>query len=112
MRNDQETMNHTDSSQPSLEEVSQRDLLDALLVDTSVSLTALSFGGSLPYAALGGYGLERLCYRILVADGLMPRFFGKVGQPQYGIDLLARDGESYSVYQCKNVQHLDAKDIR
>jgi len=58
--------------------------------------------GSLPYHQLGGKGLERLCYLLLLADGKVPRYFGKPGQEQYGIDLLVTHGDECMVYQCKN----------
>lgn len=57
---------------------------------------------SLPYHQLGGPGLERLCYLLLLAQGKVPRYFGKPGQKQYGIDLLVTHGDETTVYQCKN----------
>ncbi len=61
-------------------------------------------GSSLPYHELGGPGLERLCYLVLLEQGEVPRYFGKPGQEQYGIDLLVSHGGEYTVYQCKNVK--------
>ena len=61
-------------------------------------------GDSLPYHQLGGPGLERLCYLLLLAQGKVPRYFGKPGQKQYGIDLLVTHGDETTVYQCKNEQ--------
>jgi len=63
---------------------------------------------SLPYHALGPYGLERLCFQLLVQSGSAPRIFGKPGQAQYGIDLLAEVSGRRSVYQCKNLDHEPA----
>ncbi|MFX0200113.1 MAG: hypothetical protein ACFFCW_28670 [Candidatus Hodarchaeota archaeon] len=59
-------------------------------------------GDSLPYHQLGGPGLERLCYLLLLAVDKVPRYFGKPGQKQYGVDLLVTEGEKTTVYQCKN----------
>ena len=60
---------------------------------------------SLPYHTLGPYGLERLCFQLLVQRGMAPRLFGKPGQAQYGIDLLAETSGGRGVYQCKNLDH-------
>ena len=60
-------------------------------------------GHHLDYHGLEGPGLERLCFLLLLADGRNPRFFGKSGDAQYGIDLLVDDGRSSIVYQCKNL---------
>lgn len=60
------------------------------------------FGLDLPYGSLGGPGFERLCYHLLLAQGRQPRFFGRPGDAQYGIDLVVSDGAHCSVYQCKN----------
>ncbi|MBW2738308.1 MAG: hypothetical protein JRE64_05540, partial [Deltaproteobacteria bacterium] len=59
-------------------------------------------GDSLPYHQLGGLGLERLCYLLLLDQGKVPRYFGNSGQKQYGIDLLVTHGDDTIVYQCKN----------
>lgn len=57
---------------------------------------------TLPYYNLGGPGLERLCFEILLAQQYQPRFFGRSGQRQYGIDLLAeKEGETL-LLQSKN----------
>ncbi len=61
----------------------------------------------LDYHALGGPGLERLCFHLLLAEGRSPRFFGNPGQAQYGIDLIVADGKQCTVYQCKNVATFD-----
>jgi len=58
---------------------------------------------TLPYHGLEGSGLERLCYQLLLSRGYEPRFFGRSGQPQYGIDLVAEKGDRTEVYQCKNL---------
>ena len=60
---------------------------------------------TLPYLRLGARGLERLCFQLLVQSGVIPRYFGKPGQKQYGIDLVAEAGERRTVYQCKNLGH-------
>ena len=58
---------------------------------------------TLPFHGLGGPGFERLCYELLVAQGDEPRFFGRSGQPQYGVDLVAEKPGRTEVYQCKNL---------
>jgi hypothetical protein len=60
---------------------------------------------SLPYLDLGPRGLERLCFQLLVQQGAIPRFFGRPGQAQYGIDLVAETTGQRRVYQCKNLDH-------
>jgi len=57
----------------------------------------------LPYAKLLGPGFERLCYELLVAEGHSPRFFGRSGQRDYGVDIVVEAGDTRRVYQCKNV---------
>ena len=69
-------------------------------------------GDSLPYHQLGGPGLERLCYLLLLTQGKVPRYFGNLGQKQYGIDLLVTDDDEYAVYQCKNLESLSEQDIK
>src|SRR5258706_90098 len=58
---------------------------------------------TLPFHDLGGAGLERLCYELLLAQGYEPRFFGRSGQAQYGVDLVAEKAGRTEVYQCKNL---------
>lgn len=58
---------------------------------------------SLPYHSLGGARFERLCYEILLSNGYEPRFFGRGGQAQHGVDLLAEQAGRTTVYQCKNL---------
>jgi len=60
----------------------------------------------LPYDPLGGPGFERLCYELLVAEGNSPRFFGRSGQRDYGVDILVEDGDERRVYQCKNLAEI------
>jgi hypothetical protein len=64
---------------------------------------------NLPYHDLGPRGLERLCFQLLVEQGEVPRFFGKLkgagSQAQYGIDLVAETPGQRRVYQCKNLDH-------
>ncbi|MEW8590909.1 MAG: hypothetical protein AB2543_17745, partial [Candidatus Thiodiazotropha endolucinida] len=57
----------------------------------------------LPYNLLGGSRFERLCYELLVAEGHNPRFFGRSGQSDYGVDIVVEAGEIRTVYQCKNL---------
>ena len=58
---------------------------------------------TLPYNDLGGRGLERLCFELLLSMGYEPRFFGRSGQSQYGVDLVAEKAGRTEVYQCKNL---------
>ncbi|HYN79717.1 MAG TPA: hypothetical protein VES73_18200, partial [Lamprocystis sp. (in: g-proteobacteria)] len=60
----------------------------------------------LPYRQLGGPGFERLCYQLLVAQGEVPRFFGRSGQRDYGVDILTEDDRNRTVYQCKNLSDI------
>lgn len=71
-----------------------------------------TYGLDLPYASIGGPGFERLCFHLLLSQGHKPRFFGRSGQAQYGIDLIVSDGDRSSVYQCKNKQVYTADDLR
>ena len=73
---------------------------------------AATYGLALPYASIGGAGFERLCFHLLLSQGRKPRFFGRSGQAQYGIDLIVSDGEQSTVYQCKNKQVYTADDLR
>ena len=57
----------------------------------------------LPYALLGSAGFERLCYELLVAEGKAPRFFGRNGQADLGVDIIVDGPESSTLYQCKNL---------
>lgn len=66
---------------------------------------------SLPYHQLGGAGLERLCYSLILAHGGVPRYFGNLGQEQYGIDLIVSDGTECVVYQCKNVNAFTGRNM-
>jgi len=58
---------------------------------------------TLPYHELGGPGLERLCFALLQSMGYEPRFFGRSGQRQHGVDLVAERGALTEVFQCKNL---------
>ncbi len=58
---------------------------------------------TLPYHDLGGPGLERMCFELLLSKGYEPRFFGRSGQSQYGVDLVAEKDGKTEVYQCKNL---------
>ena len=66
---------------------------------------------SLPYQQLGGAGLERMCYSLILAQGDVPRYFGNPGQEQYGIDLVVSDGAECAVYQCKNVSAFTRRNM-
>ncbi|HXH39302.1 MAG TPA: hypothetical protein VNN08_11795, partial [Thermoanaerobaculia bacterium] len=58
---------------------------------------------TLPYHQLGGPGLERLCYALLLAKEYEPRFFGRSGQQQHGVDLVAEKAGRVEIFQCKNL---------
>jgi hypothetical protein len=79
----------------------------------SFSPTQITHGryDSLPYHQLGGAGLERLCYSLILARGGVPRYFGHPGQEQYGIDLVVSDGVECVVYQCKNVNAFTRRNM-
>lgn len=59
-------------------------------------------GGSLPYDILSPEAFERLCFHIILAQVRTPRFWGRRGQKQHGIDLILSDGSASIVYQCKH----------
>jgi DNA polymerase III delta prime subunit/uncharacterized protein YoaH (UPF0181 family) len=68
---------------------------------------------SLPYNDLKGPGFERLCFELLISFGYEPRFFGRTGQLQYGVDLVAERGGKTEVYQCKNLSKVPSgNDLR
>ena len=77
-----------------------RDRLDPLAPDLALNPDGL---GTLPYGQLKGPGFERLCYELLLAQGLMPRFFGRSGQADYGVDIIVEQAQTLSVFQCKNL---------
>jgi len=77
------------------------DRVDPLAPDLGVD-PAVAELGVLPYAKLLGPGFERLCYELLVAEGHSPRFFGRSGQRDYGVDIVVEKGGTRTVYQCKN----------
>jgi hypothetical protein len=62
---------------------------------------------SLPYAELKGPGLERLCFRLLLTNQKVPRYFGDNGEAQFGIDLIVSNGSDCTVFQCKNHAHFN-----
>jgi hypothetical protein len=78
------------------------DRVDPLASDLGADPAVMRLG-ELPYAKLLGPGFERLCYELLVAENFSPRFFGRSGQQDYGVDIIVETGEIRSVYQCKNV---------
>ena len=57
----------------------------------------------LPYAKLKGPGFERRCYELLVAEGATPRFFGRSGQSDLGVDIIVDRPAPSTLYQCKNL---------
>ena len=58
----------------------------------------------LPYYMLGGPGFERAIYELLLSMKRQPRFFGKSGDAQYGIDIITGESSGVVVYQCKNLK--------
>lgn len=76
------------------------DRQDPLAPDLALNPDGL---GTLPYGQLKGPGFERLCYELLLAQGLMPRFFGRSGQADYGVDIIVEQAQTLSVFQCKNL---------
>jgi hypothetical protein len=77
-----------------------------------MSAAPLSQWDSLPYAELNGPGLERLCFRLLLADRKSPRYFGDNGEAQFGIDLIVSNGNDCTVYQCKNHANFDIGEFK
>lgn len=69
---------------------------------------AAARGGSLPYDLLTEQAFERLCFHLLLTEGLRPRFWGRRGDRQHGIDLILSNGEVTTVYQCKHYKELGA----
>ena len=67
---------------------------------------------SLPYAELNGPGLERLCFRLLLADRKVPRYFGDNGEAQFGIDLIVSNGDDCTVFQCKNHANFEIGEFK
>lgn len=76
-------------------------------------LRAAARGGSLPYDLLDAYAFERLCFHILLTRGQgAPRFWGRRGQAQQGIDLILSDGATSVVYQCKHTATFDDRALK
>lgn len=71
-----------------------------------VNVNIVEVEESLPFNKLDGNGFERLCYQLILAEGKYPRFFGKSGSKDYGVDLVLMDGSNCIVYQCKNYSNL------
>src|SRR6185369_15056711 len=63
------------------------DRVDPLSPDLQANPAQLGLG-ALPYQELKGPGFERLCYELLVAEGHSPRFFGRSGEMDYGVDII------------------------
>jgi hypothetical protein len=80
-----------------------RHCTTAFVATEPITITQIE---SLPFHDLGGAGLERLCYEILLAKGYEPRFFGRSGQAQYGVDLVVEQAGRTEVYQCKNLSSV------
>ncbi|MDX2300077.1 MAG: hypothetical protein NW204_10155, partial [Xanthomonadaceae bacterium] len=98
---------------------SDKDLIQELRTESIRHLTtafaqvrceALGALNTLPYEQLLGPGLERLCFELLLTNGFEPRFFGRSGQAQFEVDLIASKDGRTELYQCKNTQ-LHQKDI-
>lgn len=64
----------------------------------------------LPYFTLRGPGFERLVYELLQAENKRPWFFGRTGQPQYGVDIVTEAAGQQTIYQCKN--YAEARSFR
>lgn len=103
------TFNDGAVSAPQITELQRRELphLNAAYGRASISsntesLLAATPGGSLPYDLLGPHTFERLCFHLLLARGEAPRFWGRRGQAQHGIDLILSNGRANVVYQCKH----------
>lgn len=79
------------------------DRVDPLAAEIDAG-TVGTEAGSLPYGRLSGPGFERLCYKLLIAEGHSPRFFGRSGERDYGVDIVTEDDTQRRVYQCKNLQ--------
>lgn len=67
---------------------------------------------SLPYDRLNEQDFERLCFHLLLSKNRKPRFWGRRGVRQRGIDLIVSDGDVFTVYQCKRYATVDAKDLK
>ena len=88
------------------------DRVDPLAPDLGADPAVFGLG-DLPYPQLLGPGFERLCYELLVAEGHSPRFFGRSGQRDYGVDIVVEAGDTRTVYQCKNIAAAPAwTDVR
>ncbi len=85
-------------------EVPHLDAAHGAIVNPSdeARLRAAVPGGGLPYDLLDPHSFERLCFHLLLARGAAPRFWGRRGQAQQGIDLILSDGHVSTVYQCKH----------
>jgi hypothetical protein len=78
------------------------DRVDPLAPDLGAD-PAVAGLADLPYGRLGGPGFERLCYEVLGSEGHSPRFFGRSGQRDYGVDIVVEAADERGVYQCKNL---------
>jgi hypothetical protein len=77
-------------------------LLDPFPVESAIEPTLNN--STLPYEELDGLRFERLCYEILCSDGKNPRYNGKSGQQDYGVDIVTEHQNKVTVYQCKNIK--------
>ena len=87
--------------QHNLSEEERKKLLDPFPVESAIAPT---LNDSLPYEELDGLRFERLCYEILCSDGKNPRYNGKSGQQDYGVDIVTEHQDTVTVYQCKNIK--------
>ena len=85
-----------------LSEKEQKELLDPFFTESDIASTHVV--GSLPYEELSGLRFEKLCYEVLCSEGKNPRYNGKSGQLDYGVDIITEERDSICVYQCKNIK--------
>lgn len=100
-----------DEAVAAVSEITDPQLVQHLATGFSHMQATPSRSDSLPYHQIGGAGLERLCYSLILAQGRIPRYFGNPGQEQYGIDLVVSDGAECVVYQCKNVNAFNHRNM-
>jgi hypothetical protein len=83
----------------------------SLAVGHEKAMRAAAPGGSLPYDHLDAYAFERLCFLLLLDQGEQPRYWGRRGQAQQGIDLIFSNGCDSTVYQCKHHGRFTATEL-
>ena len=84
-----------------LSDEEQKILLD--LFPLALTIESGTNTDTLPYEKLDGLRFEKLCYEILCSEGLNPRYNGKSGQADYGVDIITEHQDDITVYQCKNI---------